>query len=226
MNLTILKNIVAITFSLPFVILVNIIWGIISLMAAFTVDKSKFPINCELDNLATVQTGGLDSMRYIVSETAVALRAAELGVPEFLSTPIIPIIFGLIWFFKFTALEDKSFRVCAINFVLVSLTFSAVLIGFSAKFATWLDIEQVKDKLSNNKYRLTSYSYVVNEAIDGTEKLKDKSTCDIAIEMSLLVDNSTCEDDDFPSCYIDFIDDESRENLLEDKRQQWLHDFR
>ncbi|EGR1219828.1 TPA: hypothetical protein ACMDP0_003666 [Vibrio parahaemolyticus] len=226
MNLTILKNIVAITFSLPFVILVNVIWGIISLMAAFTVDKSKFPINCELDNLATVQTGGFDSMRYIVSETAVALRSAELGVPEFLSTPIIPIIFGLIWFFKFTALEDKSFRVCAINFVLASLTFSAVFIGSSTKFATWLDIEHVKDKISKNKYRLTSYSYVVNEAIDGTEKLKDKSTCDIAIEMSLLVDNSTCEDDDLPSCYIDFIDDESRDNLLEDKRQQWLHDFR
>ncbi|ENV3677526.1 hypothetical protein ACFJ5Y_001247 [Vibrio parahaemolyticus] len=226
MNLTILKNIVAITFSLPFVILVNAIWGIISLVAAFTVDKSKFPINCELDNLATVQTGGFESMGYIVSETAVALRAAELGVPEFLSTPIIPFIFGLVWVVKFVTLEDKSFQVWAINLVLASLTFSAVLIGFSTKFATWWDVEQVKNKLSKNEYLLTSYSYVVNEAIDSTEKLKDKSTCDIAIEMSLLVDNSTCEGDDFPSCYIDFIDDESRDNLLEDKRQQWLHDFR
>ncbi|WP_274006300.1 hypothetical protein [Vibrio parahaemolyticus] len=117
MSLTTLKGIIAFIFSFPFVVFMNVLWGFLSFMAAFTVDKSKFPINCELDNLVTVGAGGIKSIGYIASDTAVALRAAEFGVPEFISTPIVPIFFGLVWLVKFSSLKDKSFGLCVIGVV-------------------------------------------------------------------------------------------------------------
>ncbi|WP_139817872.1 hypothetical protein [Vibrio harveyi] len=202
----------------------NLLWGVISIFAALTVDKSKFPIHCELDKLSTVIDGGYSSLGYVASETAMALRAAELGVPDFFSTPAIPAFFGVVWLIKFAFLENKSSDLYVINGILALLTFFALFIGFSTKMSTWWDTESIKRKLGNNHSILSSYSYTVDEIVDSSDIISNKSTCYIAIEVHILATDSVCDEENLAECYVDYVSDKANYETLERKGQQWLHE--
>lgn len=216
-NLTLIARVV---FSIPVLAILNIIFGTVSLAAAFSVDKGKFPINCDLENPASILMGGYQSLSIIASETAVAMKAAEFGVPDFISTPLLPAFFALVWLLK--VIDSDSGFVQTINGLLILLTFSAIFAGFFSKSSFWLDTEKAKLNIWSNLKFLEEVKWDAIRAHESLVLDPNKTSCNIALEMYTATIMGYCQNPQIYECYENIIRNPNIHENVANETKNWI----
>lgn len=211
-----------VVFSIPSLALLNLLFAVISVVAAFRVDQSKFPISCDIERFELVLIGGYQSMANIASETAVALWVAELGVPDFLSTPLIPLVFMLAWIVK-AILEEQNVIVRLVNGILVSCTFAAVGVGFFAKMSYWQGTENIKQNIYRIQWFIESVRADAIRAHKNFVKDDHITSCNVAFEMYTLATSGLCKNGNMYDCYVEVLANEEKHKYIIKQTESWIY---
>ena len=216
-----LTNAAKVLFSIPSLALINFFFGAVSIIAVLQVDKSQFPIICDLENFHYVLTGGYQSMQIVISETAVALRAAELGIPNVFATPFIPLFFSIFWFIK--TIISNEYKIWLVNGILILLTFITIFTGFFANISFWLRTEKAKVNIWEVRPFING---IKSEAIRAHSNLDNDpaiTPCNIALEMYTISKEDLCPSGNIYICYQNIVNNKPLHKKIKQKTSQWVY---
>jgi hypothetical protein len=215
-----LRAFLRVLFSIPALAVINILLAILSLVAAFSVDKNDLSIICDIDNIEAMLFTGTSSLQIITADTAVSLIAARAGIPDFIGSPILPLFFTFSWFIKVYNSEDLLTYL--INISLSTVTISAIIIGFSSASNFFVDTNKVIHNIMDKKPFLVGVKYDAKDIKEDHLKSSDKNACYIGLEMYTLSIERRCSDQTFFDCYLGMLADEELNNMITDKTKAWI----